>query len=117
MNVEDHPVLAEEAIGQNRADHRKQVHPGHEQVGDLSRANLGIRKIPFGHRILRREPDEQTGEVDVEDLPHPVVRKPFGALVPYDVGDSRWKPIVAFRDRGCSGSVAHGRGDYSAAPH
>ena len=93
-NPEDNLVLPEQPVGEDRSDHREQVDAGIEEMRDLRRVDLGL-----GERIRRDgrfggKPDEKRGEVDIQDLPHPIETEALGALVADNVRDAGGEAVI-----------------------
>jgi len=99
---EDRQVLAEERVGHDAADDRKEVGAGDEQMEPFPGLGLGHEVRPGGRReqVLRHEDDE--------DRLHAVERKPLGGLVAHDEGNA------GGHGRGGGGTGAVGDGSHGA---
>jgi hypothetical protein len=100
---EDRQVLAEERVGHDAADDRKEVGAGDEQMQRLPGLRLGHEVGTAGRReqMLRHEDDK--------DRLHSVKRKPLGGLVAHDEGNARR------HGRGGGGTGAVGDGSHGVA--
>ncbi len=78
---QDGAVLAQQAIGDDRADHRQRVDRGEEQVEVLLRGGLGGAAEQAVLRV-------QHGQVRRQEGTDAVEREPLGALVADDVRDA-----------------------------
>ena len=105
-DVEDGPVLPQEAIGEKAPEQRREVDAEDEEMerGLGGRLALGLR----GNVVLEQPVDEEDGE----DVPHPVEAEPLARFVPDDERDLRRHP----RLRGGHGDCLPRAGGRMEAP-
>jgi hypothetical protein len=95
--AEDDAVLAEETVGEHRAEHRHEVHAGLEEVHVAGGEIVGALLHLASEHVQRREVHE-------EDRAHPVEAEALAGLVAHDVRHARWptRGLVIRRRSSCA---------------